>query len=96
MTLTTKTDVLFFLKTKKLLQGTIHIRYLIYLKAIYGQKMKEIDFSTLGQYFLTVALKNLLKEAIEPLQRKLDNLNNGFQEFLYIVSELVLSALTCK
>ena len=48
MTLTTKTDVLIFLKTKKLLAGTIHIRYLIYLKAIYGQKMKEIDFSTLA------------------------------------------------
>ena len=24
-------------------------------------------------------IKNLLKEAIEPLERKLDNLNNGFQ-----------------
>ena len=48
MTPTTKTDVLIFLKNKKLLAGTIHIRYLIYLKAIYGQKTKEIDFSTLA------------------------------------------------
>ena len=30
-------------------------------------------------------IKNLLKEAIEPLERKLDNLNNGFQEFKRLV-----------
>ena len=33
---------------KRLLAGTIYIRFLIYLKAIYEQKMKEIDFSTLA------------------------------------------------
>ena len=48
MTPTTKTDILIFLKNKKLLAGTIHIRYLIYLKATYGQKTKESDFSTLA------------------------------------------------
>ena len=30
-------------------------------------------------------IKNLLKEAIEPLQRKLENLNNGFQELKRLV-----------
>ena len=30
-------------------------------------------------------IKNLLKEAIEPLERKLDNLNNGFQELKRLI-----------
>ena len=30
-------------------------------------------------------IKNLLKEAIEPLERKLDNLNNKFQELKRLV-----------
>ena len=30
-------------------------------------------------------IKNLLKEAIEPLERKLDDLNNGFQELKLLV-----------
>ena len=30
-------------------------------------------------------IKKLLKEAIEPLERKLDNLNNGFQELKRLV-----------
>ena len=30
-------------------------------------------------------IKNLLKEAIEPLEGKLDNLNNGFQELKRLV-----------
>ena len=30
-------------------------------------------------------IKNLLKEAIGPLERKLDNLNNGFQELKRLV-----------
>ena len=30
-------------------------------------------------------IKNLLKEPIEPLERKLDNLNNGFQELKRLV-----------
>ena len=30
-------------------------------------------------------IKNLLREAIEPLERKLDNLNNGFQELKRLV-----------
>ena len=30
-------------------------------------------------------IKNLLKEAIEPLERKLENLNNGFQELKRLV-----------
>ena len=30
-------------------------------------------------------IKNLLKEVIEPLERKLDNLNNGFQELKRLV-----------
>ena len=33
---------------KPFLAGTIYIRFLIYLTAIYEQKMKEIDFSTLA------------------------------------------------
>ena len=56
---TTKT-VLSFLENERLFARTTYIRLLIYLKAIYGQKMKGIDFSTLstldGLYFLTVAL----------------------------------------
>ena len=45
---TSKTDLLIFLTNKKLSAGTIYFRFLIYLKAIYEQKMKEIDFSTLA------------------------------------------------
>ena len=30
-------------------------------------------------------IKNLLKEVIEPLERKLDNLNNGFPELKSLV-----------
>ena len=30
-------------------------------------------------------IKNLLKEAIEPLERKFDNLNNGFQDLKRLV-----------
>ena len=37
-----------FLTNKKLSAGTIYFRFLIYLKAIYEQKMKEIYFSTLA------------------------------------------------
>ena len=37
-----------FLENKRLFARTTFIRLLIYLKAIYGQKMKEIDFSTLA------------------------------------------------
>ena len=33
---------------KRLLPGTIYIRFLIYLGAIYEQKMKGIDFLTLA------------------------------------------------
>ena len=46
---TTKTDILIFLKQEKLLAGTIHIKYLISLKAMYGENMKEIDFQLLPQ-----------------------------------------------
>ena len=49
-----------FLENERLFARTTYIRLLIYLKAIYGQKMKEIDFQLLpldGRYFLTVALK---------------------------------------
>ena len=45
---TMKTDILIFLTNKRLLAGTIYSRFLIYLTAIYEQKMKEIDFSTLA------------------------------------------------
>ena len=47
-TLTTKTDILTFLENKRLFARTTFIRLLIYLKAVYGQKMKEIDFSTIA------------------------------------------------
>ena len=47
-TLATKTDILTFLENKRLFARTTFIRLLIYLKAIYGQKMKEIDFSTIA------------------------------------------------
>ena len=43
-----KTDLLIFLTNKKLSAGTIYFRFLIYLKAIYEQKMKEINFWTLA------------------------------------------------
>ena len=45
---TSKIDLLIFLTNKKLSAVTIYFRFLIYLKAIYEQKMKEIDFSTLA------------------------------------------------
>ena len=45
---TTKTSILTFLENKRLFERTTYIRYLIYLKAIYEQKMKAIDFSTLA------------------------------------------------
>ena len=45
---TSKTDFLIFLTNNRLLVGTIYIRSLIYLKAVYEQKMKEIYFSTLA------------------------------------------------
>ena len=45
---TSKNDLLIFLTNKRLLAGTIYIRFLIYVTAIYEQKMKEIDFSTLA------------------------------------------------
>ena len=41
-----KTDLLTFLENKRLFARTVYFRLLIYLKAIYWQKMKEIDFST--------------------------------------------------
>ena len=47
-TSTTKTDILTLLENKRLFAGTTYIRILIYLKAIYGQKMKEINFLTLA------------------------------------------------
>ena len=47
-TATSKTDLLIFLTNKKLSAGTIYFRFLIYLKAIYEQNVKEIDFSTLA------------------------------------------------
>ena len=43
-----ETELLDFLTNKMLSAGAIYIRFLIYLKAIYVQKMKEIDFSTLA------------------------------------------------
>ena len=43
-----ETDRLIFHANNKLLAGTIYFRFLIYLKAIHEQKMKEIDFSTLA------------------------------------------------
>ena len=43
-----ETDILTFLENKRLFARTTSIRLRIYLKAIYGQKMKEIDFSTLA------------------------------------------------
>ena len=45
---TSKTDLLIFLTNKKLSAGTIYFRFFINLKAVYKQKMKEIDFSTLA------------------------------------------------
>ena len=45
-----QSDFLIFLTNNRLLAGTIYIRFLIYLKAVYEQKMKEI-------YFLTLATK---------------------------------------
>ena len=45
---TANTDILTFLENKRLFPRTTYIRLLIYLKPIYGQKMKEIDFSTLA------------------------------------------------
>ena len=45
---TTKTDILSFLENRRLFARTTYIRLLIYPNAIYGQKMKTIDFSTLA------------------------------------------------
>ena len=41
-----KTVIVTFLENKRLFARTTYIRLLIYLKAIYRQKMKEIDFLT--------------------------------------------------
>ena len=60
---TSKTNLLIFLTNKRLLAGTIYIRFLIYLKAIYEQKMKEIDFSTLATKLRANAPKNRAKSA---------------------------------
>ena len=43
-----KTDILSFLENKRLFAKPFHVRLLIYPKAIYGQKMKEIGFPTLA------------------------------------------------
>ena len=43
-----KTDFLIFLTNNRFLAGTIYIRFLIYAKAVYEQKMKEIYFSTVA------------------------------------------------
>ena len=48
LTTTSKTDLLVFLTNKRFLEETIYIRFLIYLKAFYEQKMKEVHFSTLA------------------------------------------------
>ena len=45
---TTKTNILTFLENKRLFPRTTNIRLLIYVKAIYREKMKEIDFSVLA------------------------------------------------
>ena len=44
----TKTDIVTFLENQRLFARTTYITLLIYLKAIYGQKMKEIAYSTLA------------------------------------------------
>lgn len=65
---TPKTDVLVFLTNKRLLAGTIYIRFLIYLKAIQGQKWKKSTIQLLpwnqdfAGFFLTIALKQLSKQ----------------------------------
>ena len=43
-----KTNILTFLENKRLFARTTNIRLLIYLKAIYREKMKEIDLSVLA------------------------------------------------
>lgn len=66
--LESKTDVLIFLTNKRLLAGTIYIRFLIYLKAIQGQKWKKSTIQLLpwnqdfAGFFLTIALKQLSKQ----------------------------------
>ncbi len=40
-----KLTFVFFLEIRRLLGGTKYIRFIIYLKAINEQKMKEFDFS---------------------------------------------------
>ena len=59
---TTKTGILTFLENKRLFARTRYIKLLVYLKAIYGQKMKKWIFQLLpldARYFLTVALNYL-------------------------------------
>lgn len=66
--LESKTDVLIFLTNKRLLAGTIYIRFLIYLKAIQGQKWKKSTIhlppwnQDFAGFFLTIALKQLSKQ----------------------------------
>ena len=59
---TSKSDRLIFLPNKRLLAGTIYTRFLIYLKAIYGQKIKEIDFSTLATKLRFLLTAGALKQ----------------------------------
>ena len=43
-----ETDIVTFLENIRLFARTIYVRLLIYLKVLYGQKMKEIDLLTLA------------------------------------------------
>ena len=49
--------LIFFLfsKIKGFCEKTVYIRLIIYLKATYGEKMKEIEFSTLATQYLNFA-----------------------------------------
>ena len=41
--------------------------------------------NSLSETKILEEIRNLLKEAIEPLEQKIDNLNNGFQELKHLV-----------
>ena len=58
-----------FLENKRLFARTTYIRLLIYLKAIYGQKMKEIDFFNFCHSLVDISWPSLLIKIKKALAR---------------------------
>ena len=79
--MTSKTDLPIFLTNKKFSPGTIYFRFLIYLKAIYEQKMKEMNFSSLPTElrFWSIFLERCSQRISKILMPKMGNFGGVFQ-----------------